>query len=999
MPEKPAPAAGRRSESWTPDDAVKHVGYPQDGHLRWVRWIDKVVAGSGTGSPYAHVLLSQPLDSGDPARPLTPEQAIFAGRDDVGTLVPVHVGDMPALSPGLLVRDGKRVGWLDMEERTFDFDRNTASDPIARWRESPAEKPAFWSSDIPWTVLPTSNYPLSGSLKHSCCVVIHDGACQLVLPCSEVFRFFYAPETRVADVLLRAPFDTVKDRVLNPEWTGPRSDGSFQVGLRSGLTGRSAASLANLALGGRAAAGQLRLMMMPGGREAPTDPEEAGVIEVGIPYDWTRMHIRVRGLQIYPELRRRGTLDKFLGMVIVGVAWPVLPRGVPSQVHYRLDNNNVAPDGDGPPPDPPRPVGPRGVPVAAEGGDLQETAADPPGIGTETTFVAVPTALVEGGLEVVRMPPEVCRLPRRSQVVTSPEDVDRVSSAEQQSGSPGVGTLRYVQGEAGEEDGAPRFAALAERLEELRAERLIESWTPLDPGGAMRAVREGMPVWPFPGFDPARGMTRRALPWSSLFPGIHCARTALVAEISVEGRTAHWLEIELRAGEAGYRSVVFTAEGPAAGVVPSILLTIARAGGMAPSVGAAFASLPNVSTAVRRRHGPGDDPFKGRRRRAMTHDAYVLLDANILLHFRPPNQIDWPALSGARRVWSRSGRTSPVSGSTGAAPAMPEQFLHDGFAGVALTPRTASRLTPWGASADLPWSNPVRCCMVLAGRMARTAGGKPRSQASRLNRVVLCIEVPIKVASIRRWPVGPAPPSNRGPGAPVGALGGAALGCRRIRRVRTTRRHPPAAPVEVGSARCRGEVVRRGGPALLAPCGRHGRERPAQAGPDRDQGRWRAPDLAAVDEPPAVLAGQALPTRSGALQRGMRPAQEAAPVEGLQVGVRPGQRPAGLVRRRLGVEGPAQQHVAGGRPGVDRAAGCLVLQQVHPAVPGPVFIDPDQHPTGIGLHHPLHLLCGPGPCPPWGDHGGNRAEALRDLLPAWRPSVRGRQRRPGSPRA
>lgn len=35
----------------------------------------------------------------------------------------------------------------------------------------------------------------------------------------------------------------------------------------------------------------------------------------------------------------------------------------------------------------------------------------------------------------------------------------------------------------------------------------------------------------------------------------------------------------------------------------------------------------------------------------MTDEAHVFLDANILLHFQPPDQIDWPALCGARRVF------------------------------------------------------------------------------------------------------------------------------------------------------------------------------------------------------------------------------------------------------------------------------------------------------------------------------------------------------------
>lgn len=613
MPERPdLPARGPGDPRPVPI-GVQHTGYPQDGFLRWVRWIDKVeVAGGGTGSPHVHVLLSLPLDGADPARPPTPAQTLLAGRGDAGMLVRVHVGDMPALSPGLLVRDGKRVGWLDMEERTFAFDRNTASDPLACRRGSPAERPAFWKAGIPWNVLPASKYPLGHVLEQARCIVVHDGVHQLVLPCSEVFRFFYAPETLAADVLLRAPFDLVKDKLLNSEWTGPRPDGSFQVGLRSGLTGRSAASLANLVLGGRAAAERLRRMMVPGAVTA-SDAVDAGMIEAAIPYDWTHMRIKVRGVQLYPELRRSGALDKFLAMVIVGVVWPVPPVGVPKQVHYRLDNFNTERGEGDTPPHLPHPAGARSLPAATQGGDLEETADDPSGIGTEATFVEVLAALVEGGPEVFRMPLEAGRMPCRSKVIKTSGTADRVSAADQQRGSAGVGALRHVQAEPDAEDEASvvrsRFAALAARLEELRTVSLIESWAPVDPGPAMRAVREGMPVWPFPGVD---AETKRKLRWSNLLPGVYRARTALVVAISVGGRMAYWLEVELRPDEAGYRSVVFTTEEPVVAVVPFVLLMVARAGGMAPPSGIPAAPA-GVSAMVRRRHGPDDDPF-GRRR-------------------------------------------------------------------------------------------------------------------------------------------------------------------------------------------------------------------------------------------------------------------------------------------------------------------------------------------------------------------------------------------------
>ncbi len=434
---------------------VRHQGYPQDGRLWWVRWIDQVeTAGGGTGTPLVHVLLSALPDGADPSRPPTIAEALRAGGEGAEAVVRVHPGDMPALSPGLLVRDGKRVGWLELDKRTFCFEEGQASDPTACLSASPAARPRFWSDEMPWTVLPATAYPLGG-FDRGRCVVVHDGPRQLALPCSEVFRFFFAPESLTANALLSGPFDLVEGRLLNPEWTGPRKDGSYQVGLRSGLTGRSAASLANLAAGGRAAARRLSRMLAPG--SVPMgDRGGAGMIEAAIPYDWTRMRISVRGLQLYPDLRARGVLDKFLGLAIVDVAWPVPPAGMPPHVHYRLDNNN-AEQPDGPQPDRPAPAGTRGMPVAAPDGDLEETAAEPPGIGSAPTFLEVPSALIEGGPPVSRMPLEAAAPHRRARRTRAIEPVPHVSSGTPQHGSAGAALLRHVEGEPGA-DAAPSLS-------------------------------------------------------------------------------------------------------------------------------------------------------------------------------------------------------------------------------------------------------------------------------------------------------------------------------------------------------------------------------------------------------------------------------------------------------------------------------------------------------------------------------------------------------------
>lgn len=590
---------------------ARHLGYPQDGRLWWVRWIDQVKTdGGGTGTPFVHVLLSPLPEGSDPSRLPTAGEALRAGGKEADAVVQVHPGDLPALSPGLLVRDGKRVGWLRLEERTFCFDAGQASDPAACLSESPAARPAFWSDGVPWTVLPASAYPLGG-YENGRCVVVHDGARQLVLPCSETFRFFFAPESLAANALLSGPFDLVEGRLLNPEWTGPRGDGSHQVGLRSGLTGRSAASLANLANGGRAAANRLSRLLRPG-PDTMHDPGGSGRIEAGIPYAWTRMRIQVRGLQLYPDLRAGGVLDKFLGLVIVGVAWPVPPAGMPPHVHFRLDNNN-AEQPDGPPPDLPALAGVRGRPMAAPDGDLEETATEPPGIGSETTFLEVPAAAIEGGPPVSRMPLEAGALPRRARRIRAIEPVPHVSSGTPQPGSAGVAILRHVEGEPGADAGPSRFAALAAALAEASGRPSvdggIESWEAVAPGEAQSPWRDGLPVWPFP---PRDSDTGAALRWCNLIPHIYRARTALVVRIVAGGRTVHWVEVELRRRESGCRSVVIAIDRDPTQVVPKVLLAIGRAGGKEPRAGS-FTDIAGVLAASRRKHGPVDDPFGGHR--------------------------------------------------------------------------------------------------------------------------------------------------------------------------------------------------------------------------------------------------------------------------------------------------------------------------------------------------------------------------------------------------
>ena len=575
-------------------DHVRHTGFPQDGRLRWVRWLDRIdIEGGGTGTARLLVTFGLLPPDADLAAPPSLASLIPPGPDlGPGGSATVHAGDIPALSPGMVVRDGMRAGWLALEERSFEFDRRTAeeSPPTACSGDNPAERPAFWDPDKRWKVLQERVYPL-GPFEHSRCVVIHAGLRQLVLPCMEVFRFFYAPETLTALALTSGPWGLVKDGLLNGTYTDKRGDGSWQVGLRAGLTGRSAVALANMALCGfgRAAAERL-FFTLPKTSRIAIGPTALGMIEAAIPYDWSRMRIKVRGVQLYPHLRGDGTLDKFLGLSISEVSWPVPPRGVPGEVHYRLDNNNV--EGGDPPPGDPRPGGAVRRAVLGPDGKLRVSATVPPSIGSEPTFVEVGPPPILGGPVAVRMPLEPASPADGRPRPRASEPVDHASTGRERSGDTGAATLRYALGGEGAEAEPSRFAALAAMLEALRLERSIDAWTPVRPGPYQVTWRDGLPAWLFPAYDPS---TSAALRWSALERRVYRRRAALVVRIAVGVRFLHWVEIEERSTEAqsGFRALLFTTGAADVGpIVESLLLHAAREEGVWPRTAGELTGAP-----------------------------------------------------------------------------------------------------------------------------------------------------------------------------------------------------------------------------------------------------------------------------------------------------------------------------------------------------------------------------------------------------------------------
>ncbi len=514
----------------------RYESFPQDGALHWLRWLDGVdVRGHGSGRPAIHAHLSPLPDPGGNLRLPKMSEVAGSGAGHVGCAVPV--ASLPGLRLGAVFKDGVEVGSLAMARRTFAFDRPSCKDALVRCDDpNPAPKPEWWR--FAWTVLPARAYAL-GQLRNGLCLLLRDRTRQLVIPASEVFRTFCAPEPALAEALLSGPWDDVRDHVVNPSWTEDLGD-LWEIGLRTGLTRSSALPAAAFELSsyGRSVAGLVHASLVgPLARKVD--------LRAAIPYEWDAITLKVEGVEYPEEHGSRLGLDRFLCLRITGVEWRRPLRGLPPVIAYRLDNNNTTRR-----PDPPTPEeGGHPVPKASAppsddpSGTVPVNVAVPASAGVESLSVAAsPLLAFVGGPLVERMvlvePEGPPRPPRRT--VTG-DTVDHASPTRPGPGSGGAAPLRQV---AGQGPSTSAFAELASALDALVDDRSIQEWSPTKPVNARWDVRDGFHAWFFPGH--AGG---RRIAWAYV-AGTR-RRTALVCRVAIGSRVLHLLEIERRVGAAG----------------------------------------------------------------------------------------------------------------------------------------------------------------------------------------------------------------------------------------------------------------------------------------------------------------------------------------------------------------------------------------------------------------------------------------------------------------
>ena len=148
-----------------------------------------------------------------------------------------HVGWLPILHIGLVVRDGVVIGQLGTEVRNFVFDQTRYTAGIEQLNSPPVQKATGGNPRRPGqvvrrTALSPLKYPLWGQANGYFLSLASNkqgvGPPQLIIPCSEVVRTLYAPHSALARAIIDESWSDGMSRVVDVAQTVV-SDSGWQV--------------------------------------------------------------------------------------------------------------------------------------------------------------------------------------------------------------------------------------------------------------------------------------------------------------------------------------------------------------------------------------------------------------------------------------------------------------------------------------------------------------------------------------------------------------------------------------------------------------------------------------------------------------------------------------------------------------------------------------------------------------------------------------------------
>lgn len=446
-------------------------------------------------------------------------------------IAPVSIGNISELAIGGIYHRGVRVGSMGLEEKNFEFDLVQTPPRIVRFYDTCLEPPWWWDREkYTYRVVNRKEYRIPTDGSWAVMLATQDESLILLIPCHEVFRYFYAYRSMMARALISGPWESNKSLIVNPERTFVREDGDWQVVLRSGMTEDSASDAANLVLhpdGHRAA------------KRIFSALSEDGIpwhVRAEIPFAPHKLRFRCKVLPL-----RNDDYKKLLCTQIVSVVWPHT-----APIHFIRENDpragNQVHDTDDP------------VPYQGSGLDLsgwddhhiENTSwEDPTFMGPAITHPSPGSRWI--GLPLVRKmtKQESYRYRRR---IVDPDLVpaDSTSARDPSHGNSATTVGSFDMIADGMEHLVERFNKVFQLFDRLKGRGYFQRWDVVPPpSGKVRHLLEGEPVWPLPtrAINEHGKTTRR--PWAIVNRPTQRPRCVLITRLTMaQGQRLYWLEVE-----------------------------------------------------------------------------------------------------------------------------------------------------------------------------------------------------------------------------------------------------------------------------------------------------------------------------------------------------------------------------------------------------------------------------------------------------------------------
>ena len=509
--------------------------FPQDDGDWWIRWVDGY---HETHPAVPRLKVGVHLERLDAAlqnvvRKGTDDAALAMRNDEVPVanraMKRVSIGNIADLVIGSIYRNGNRVGMMGLDHADFEFDLLRAPPRLVQFYDTCIEPPEWWDPKYTLRVVNRKEYRIPRKESWGVMLTTPDDSTVVLIPCHEVFRYFYAKQSKLARALLSGPWEITRDQIVNPERTFMREDGDWQVVLRNGMKEESVYHAANLTLHpeGVLAAKRLYSAMMLDG--SPWH------IRAEIPFAPHRLRIRCRIL----PLRDYG-YKRLLCTQILSARWPHT-----NPIHFIRENDPAAGEREHET-DAPIPFG-QDMAFSGTDEDYAENSSqeDPTLRGPVITHPA-PASGWDG------LPPTQKMTKAESFRYRRPnKDPDQEPAGSTSAGDPYHGNSNATVGSFDaiadpNEHLVERFAKVLKLFERLKCCEFLQDWQALPPPeGFRRHYLQGVAVWPLPRFlRNEKGITRRR-PWTIVNKSTNRTRCVLISRLTLTGGSQiYWLDVE-----------------------------------------------------------------------------------------------------------------------------------------------------------------------------------------------------------------------------------------------------------------------------------------------------------------------------------------------------------------------------------------------------------------------------------------------------------------------